>query len=112
MADPIAFGCVKKKDLIPIGNRLVVPKVPHIDAAIRKHHLCGGGAFFVALVPTAPLAAHLIDRNSRSTKQRSNGEFRHRQFRCVNTSHTLKPINTLPVSRSRQRATTSRRNHA
>jgi hypothetical protein len=38
-------------------------------------------------------------------------EARSGQLRCVNANRTLNPINALPVSRSRQRATTSCRNH-
>jgi hypothetical protein len=78
MADPIAFSSIEKEHLIRLGNALVLPEVPHRDPTIRKHHLCGGRAFFVALVPPVALAAHVIDRNGRSVQQRVNREFRHR----------------------------------
>jgi hypothetical protein len=51
--------------------------MPHIDAAIRKHHLCGGRALFRTLLSTVAQAAHVIDSNSGSFQQRLNGKFRH-----------------------------------
>ena len=75
MAYAIAFVYVEKQDLIRLGYSLVVTKVPHIDASIRKHQLGSGRVLFFALLPVAALATHVAYNNGWGLQQRLNGKF-------------------------------------
>ena len=83
VAYPITFASVEKQHLIRLRYRLVTPKMPHIDAAIRKYELRVGRALFRTLVPVTTLAVHVPDRNSRRFQQGSNGKFRHVSYSGV-----------------------------
>jgi hypothetical protein len=83
VGDPVAFGGVEEQHLVCLGDGLVMPKMPHIDAAIRKHQLGGGRALFRARMRGAALAAHVPDRNGRRSQQILNGKLGHG---CTSTS--------------------------
>lgn len=90
MTDPVTFGGVEKQDLVCLGDRLIVPNMPHINAAIRKHQLRGGRALLRALV-TATAAAHSVpDRNRRRLQQRVRDNFRY-VLTCVFRLHAIDP---------------------
>ena len=69
VADPVTFGGVEEQHLVRFGYGLVMPKMPHIDAAIRKYQLRVGRALFRTLIRAAALAAHVPDRNGRRFQQ-------------------------------------------
>ena len=54
MADPVAFGGVEKQHLVRLGYGLILPNMPHIDAAIRKHQFRGGRELFRTLSRQLP----------------------------------------------------------
>src|SRR6266480_103787 len=64
VADPVALGAVEKEHLVCLGYGLVIVPMSNIDAAIWKHQLCGGCALFHGLVPAAPSAVRIPNRNS------------------------------------------------
>ena len=76
MADPVAFGGVEKQHLIRLGDGLIMAQVAHINAAIRKHQLCGR-ALFRTLMRQPPWQYDVSDRNGWRFQQRSSGKFRH-----------------------------------
>jgi hypothetical protein len=77
MTHAVAFARVEKQHLISFGYRLVVAKMPHIDAPIWKYKLCRSRVLFFALPPMAAIAAHVADHDGWRCQQRLNGEFRH-----------------------------------
>jgi hypothetical protein len=98
MTDPVTFGGVEKQHLVCLGYRLIVPNMPHINAAVRKHQLRGSRALLRALM-TAASAAHCVpDRNRRRLQQRVRDNFRY-VLRCVFRLHALDPPITQAVYR-------------
>jgi hypothetical protein len=56
MTDLISLVRVKEQDLVGIGDRLIVPDVPQVNAAIGEYKMRGRDAFFHAAM-TARAAA-------------------------------------------------------
>jgi hypothetical protein len=56
MTDLIPLVRVKEQDLVGIGDRLIVPDVPQVNAAIWEYKMRGRDAFFHAAM-TARAAA-------------------------------------------------------
>ena len=75
MADAVAFAGIEEQHLIRFGDSLVLPKVPHINTAIRKYQVRRSGRLLCTQLPAAALAVHVLDCNGLSLQKRVNGKF-------------------------------------
>ena len=62
MTDLVSLAGVKKKYVVGIGHSLIAADVPHVNAAIGKYELRGGGAFLRAAMTARTAAADVSQR--------------------------------------------------
>jgi hypothetical protein len=63
MTDLIPLVRVKEQHLVGIGDRLIVPDVPQVNAAIGKYKMRGRGAFFHAAMTARAAAPDVPQRH-------------------------------------------------
>src|SRR5262245_61656800 len=76
MTDAIAFARIEKENLARLSDRFVRSQVTDVDATIGKDEMRSTGMLLGALVPTAPEATHVTQRNARCLEQRVGSHFR------------------------------------
>ena len=77
MADPVAFVRVEEEYLVRFGDRIVSTEVPHVEAAIREHHVSGVRGFLFAAMPAAALALDISDGDELRFQERSRNHLGH-----------------------------------
>jgi hypothetical protein len=63
MTDLIALAGVEEKYVVRIGYGLIAADMPHVNAAIGEHEMCGRGAFFDAALTARTGAAEVSQRD-------------------------------------------------
>lgn len=76
MADTIAFRGIEKQYLVRFSYGLILPKMAHINAAIRKYQFCGSSELFCSLVTATARAVDVSHCDGWRGQQRLNCEFR------------------------------------
>ena len=63
MTDLIPLVRVKEQHLVGIGDRLIVPDMPQVNAAIGEYKMCGRDAFFHAAMTARTAAPDVPQRH-------------------------------------------------